>query len=433
MAQGVSRSQKVVGEDFRYILGQTQKPEELAILRRLLKYSDRVYNLSELLEAVKDRREKPQITTAAALAGALIMALTRGGSLNALEQTKTNTFWQKQFGQALPSADTIGKIFSKLDCDCLRLIIYQLYTRLKRNKALKAVLPNGLFALIVDGHESSCSYHRCCGGCLTRVIYTATGERSQYYHRNVTAVLLCKDFPLLLDIEEQKPGEDEVAAATRLVERILKTYPRAFDLVLADGLYARAPFLKMIKALGKEAIVVLKDERRDLIQDALAIFASLEPLPAQAGQTERQCWDVEHFTTWTQLEAEIRVVRSLETTLIHRQRDNKEETKKSDWLWAVTAPQAQLSTEAVVAFGHKRWTIENECFNELANSWAVNHVYKHDPTAITAFWLIIMLAYNLFHAFICYNLKPQIRKERTKEHWARVIAAILYSDACRSP
>jgi len=37
-----------------------------------------------------------------------------------------------------------------------------------------------------------------------------------------------EDFPLLLDVEEQRKEEDEVAAVTRLVERILKNYPRAF-------------------------------------------------------------------------------------------------------------------------------------------------------------------------------------------------------------
>ncbi|MFH1577236.1 MAG: transposase [Candidatus Margulisiibacteriota bacterium] len=404
-----------------------------AILNRLLKYSDRVYDLKTLLRGIKDRREKPQIETVAAVTSALVMALTHSGSLNALEQTGGSAYWKDLIDGKLPSADTIGNIFSQLDCNGLRFTIRHIYTQLKRNKRLKSILPNGWFAVIVDGHESSCSYHRCCAGCLTRVIHTSEGDRPQYYHRNVTAILLCKDFPLLLDIEEQRPGEDEVAAATRLVERLLKNYPRAFDLVLADGLYARAPFFTMVKSHGKEVIAVLKDDRRDLFQDAMGIFSSQPPTISQEDRTQKQCWDVEHFTTWTQLEKEVRVVRSLETTTIRRQRNKATELKESDWLWVSTASQAKLSTNAVVTFGHKRWTIENECFNELASYWAVNHVYKHNPTAITAFWLIIMLAYNLFHAFVCYNLKPQIRQGHTKDFFAQMIAAVLYFQPCRSP
>ena len=217
------------------------------------------------------------------------------------------------------------------------------------------------------------------------------------------------------------------------MERIFKNYPRAFELILADGLYTQAPFIKMAKKHGKKVITVLKDERRDLFRDAMGIFGSMEPTISQDGQTQKQCWDVEHFKTWTQLDEEIRVVRSLETTTVCRQKDKKEEEKRSDWVWAVTASQSMLSSNAVVAFGHKRWTIENECFNELVNDWAADHIYKHDPVAIVAFWLITMLAYNLFHAFIHYNLKPQLRKGHTKRYWAQVMAAVLYSDVCRFP
>jgi len=37
------------------------------------------------------------------------------------------------------------------------------------------------------------------------------------------------------------PDEDEVTCAVRLLTRVLSAYPRAFDLVLADALYA-TPF-----------------------------------------------------------------------------------------------------------------------------------------------------------------------------------------------
>jgi hypothetical protein len=37
--------------------------------------------------------------------------------------------------------------------------------------------------------------------------------------------------------------------------------------VLADALYAQAPFFNFLLAHGKQALVVLKDERRDVYQD----------------------------------------------------------------------------------------------------------------------------------------------------------------------
>ena len=95
---------------------------------------------------------------------------------------------------------------------------------------------------VVDGHESHASYLRHCTGCLERTIRVGKTTRTQFYHKQVTLMLLpgarpgCEPIRLLLDHEPQRPGEDEVATALRLLERVIGSYPRAFDLVLADAL-----------------------------------------------------------------------------------------------------------------------------------------------------------------------------------------------------
>jgi hypothetical protein len=62
-----------------------------------------------------------------------------------------------------------------------------------------------------------------------------------------------------------------------LMARVLPAYPRAFDLVLADALYATAPFFNFLLAHGKHALVVLKDEGRNLYQDAAGLFRHVAP------------------------------------------------------------------------------------------------------------------------------------------------------------
>ena len=385
-----------------------------------------MYHLEKLIDAIKDGRPQPQIETSVLVRGALIMALSRMGSLNALEETKENTFWKGWLGrEGLPSADTMGRVFAQIDSDAIRKALHHIYSRLKRNKVLKPSF-GGLFVLIVDGHESSASYLRCCKDCLTRTVNTKDGDKIQYYHRNVSGVLLCKDRLVLLDMELQLPGEDEVATAMRLAERVLTNYPRAFDLIIADGLYVRPAFFKLAADHGKEVLTVLKDERRDLIQDARGLFKTEEPTVVQYGDTQRQCWDIEHFNSWPQLGREVRVVRSLETTTIRRQVNKKQEQEISDWIWVSTLSKARVCTENVINLGHARWDIENKELNELVNDWEADHVYKHHPVAIEAFWLIIMLAYNLFHAFINLNLKPEVRYKYSCLSWAKVIASEIY-------
>jgi hypothetical protein len=72
--------------------------------------------------------------------------------------------------------------------------------------------------------------------------------------------------------------------------------------------------------------------------------------------------------------------------------------------------------------------VENHGFNELVNDWGADHVFRHDPNAIEAFLLVAFLAYNLFHAFLALNLKPQIRRGKPQIFWVRLVSAELYSD-----
>ncbi len=127
------------------------------------------------------------------------------------------------------------------------------------------------------------------------------------------------------------------------------------------------------------------------------------------------------------------MVRSLETTTIRRQMTGEEQQQVADWVWVSTISKQKLQTTAFVDFGHSRWVIENNELNELVTYWQADHVYKQHPVAIEAFWLLIMLAYNLFHVFINLNLKPEIRDKRSKLHWARVIAAELYYSKAPCP
>jgi hypothetical protein len=92
-----------------------------------------------------------------------------------------------------------------------------------------------------------------------------------------------------------------------------------------------------------------------------------------------------------------------------------------------TLPVQTVSTARAVSFGHQRWDIENHGFNELVNGWHADHIYKHDPNAIECFLLIAFLAFNTFQAFFARNLKPQIRKGRTRIFWCRFMAAEIYA------
>jgi len=153
----------------------------------------------------------------------------------------------------------------------------------------------------------------------------------QFYHRQVTLVLRCEKFHFLLDIEAQLPGEGEIAAALRLLQRVLSAYPRAFQLLVADGLYARTPFLNFLITHGKQVLLVLKEERRDLYQDVLGLLPLVAPQKGQYRSRDCLWWDVSHLTSWPQVRVPLRVVRSEETYSVRRQPSELVSQERVEW------------------------------------------------------------------------------------------------------
>ena len=391
----------------------------------MLKYAEKVYGLCSQLRLVQDGRVNARILTQSVLLSFLMLQLARLGSLNAFEQMKAPPAWKKWLGNAQPSADVMGKVLDSLRPVDLRAILDAQHAKTKRNKALKTDESSGFRYLVLDGHEGVASYRRTWKECLERVIHFKKGDRTQYYHRFVAAFLSNGKQNFLLDAENQLPGEGEIACATRLVTRLLKQHPRAFNVVCGDNLYMDPTLWKLIRSKKKHVIAVLKNENRDLLVDARSLFDDNLSFPLDEENVKRKCWDMEGFNTWPQCGESVRVVRSLECTTVRRQLNKKEQKLKSEWFWVTSIPSYLAPTQTIVRAGHGRWDIENYAFNELSTKWHGDHVYRYTANAMLTTMLLIFIAYNLFHAFINGNIKPEARAGRSEMYWAKLIAAEL--------
>lgn len=360
-----------------------------------------------------------------------LMASARLGSLNAIEQAmkgSSGKSWRRWMGGDLPSADRLGEVAALLELDDVRGVLLDFHRRCKRKKALPP-LPGGLRVLIMDGHEMWTSYRRQCKEALSRQVKFKDEVRTQYYQRYVAAYLMGKTGRVLLDLEMQRPGEGEIAAAERLLRRLLANCPRAFDVVAGDALYLDPDLCRLVLDSKKDFIAVLKNENRTIIQDFRGA------LELESGEPERfsfngkdcACHDIEGFTTWTQLGSPVRVVRSVETVKVRRQLTKETEELSSEWLWATSLSTKKASTQCVVRIGHGRWSIENQGFNELVRDWHADHVYHLDTNATTAILLLIFLAYNLFHVWRERGIKPDLRDKHTTDYFANQLFADFYA------
>jgi len=331
-------------------------------------------------------------------------------SLNALEEVlrrRGRSFVQK----AVPSADTLGYAYERLDPDGVRVLLQHVCAASRRNKSLRRRGSARPWVVAIDGHELFASYKRCCPDCSQRRIKTEAGERIQYFHRVVTAQLVGVVPPISLDAEMIGPGEGEPVAGRRLVERVLKAFP-FIDVVTMDALYLEERILRLITKAGKGAVVTLKQEDRQLYQEAMALFAGTSPEQYVVDGLPSKFWDLKDIRHWEGMEdIPVRVVRS-ETTRKIRERVAKkwvEREETSIWMWAIVGPACNLSVTEIHRAGHDRWDIENLGYNVLDRDFALDHCFKHAAKAILNFILTLFLAAVLVECFLSRNLKPQLR------------------------
>jgi len=269
-------------------------------------------------------------------------------SFNELEQQlKIPGRWEGWTGLIKPSADAMGYGLERFDLEALREVLAQVAHEFKRKKALKRTYPDLYWVGAVDGIEVYCSRKRCCAACSERQIQTAQGPVVEYYHRYVVLQLIGVVPALLLDIEPVGPGETEVAAAARLLPRVKQRYPRFLDVLSLDALYLQAPFVRQALELGYQLVIVLKQENRELYQDAEGLLKITPSEPIAGPQKMTQQWDLEGLTSWSQLSQPVRVVRSLETKTVRERIAHQwtERQRVEDWRWAVLCPAGKARPE----------------------------------------------------------------------------------------
>ena len=225
--------------------------------------------LLHLLPRIVHRR-RPHVPILDVFRCAFLMFAQRLPSLNALEELLRRR-GKTLVERAVPSADTMGYAFERLDPRGLGAMLKRVCAVGRRNKSLRRRNSSRPWVLALDGHELFASFKRCCPECSQRRIKTEDGEKIQYFHRVVTAQLVDVSPPISIDAEPIGPGEGETIAARRLLQRVLKEFP-----FIGVVLYLEAPILLLIVQAGKGAVVVLKQKNRQLHQEAMALIAATQ-------------------------------------------------------------------------------------------------------------------------------------------------------------
>jgi hypothetical protein len=410
-------------------------------LTRFVHYTQKRFDLSVLAGSFTDSRPEPEIPSRSVWLSLILGEVVHIPSFLQLQEETKLPQWQEWVGYDAPiSHDTFGYVAQRLDPARLRRGARWINQKLKRGKAFEANKLKGLLVLSVDANEQFCSDHRCCAQCMSREITCKDAQghevkKTQWYHKQVYAQLSGPLLSVILDFEPMQQGEEECGAALRLLRRMRLEYgPRFFDVVTVDSWYANGPFVKtVVDELGRPVVAVLKQERYEIHQEALALSAGKKPSQVvERNGRQVEIWDVPALRLSESYTDPVRVVRVRERWT-QRQRvggewQNRE--KEENWIWVVAGDLDACEGATIRDIGHFRWKIENNAFGELTQHWHLTHCAHHHPVAVEALLWIKIIAFTLFHAFaILHGKLLRLGKATLQEVRKQIYRSLL----CGSP
>ncbi len=402
------------------------------MFRKLIRYSNKIFDLFTIIASVTDERIKAQIPTVKIVAAIIIMHFTNQGSLNSLSQEIAF----KKLKACVPSVSTIARTADTMDLEEIRRVGLAIYKKARAKKMLKSY--HGMWVGVVDGHEQITSAYCKCEYCKSRTVTRKDGVKDiQYYHEFTAFILAGPKISFILDIEPILPKEGEITSAYRLIERVCKNYPKAFSVVIGDGLYLKETVFNLLKRHHKYAIAVLKEERRQLFEEANRLSLLVEPVVYRKKKTYYRVWEHSIEGCWDGYGKGVRVIASEEATPVRvHSKDGKsfeDKLKRVKWMWVTNLPCSEdlAGLKNTVAICHSRWQIENQCFNETVNTWNADHVYRHSANAIIAFLLLLFICVNIFNIFRIRNIKD--RRVKTKIYLVKLIGIGFHTDEIPLP
>lgn len=405
-------------------------------LRQFWHYVEKVFDLPVRLRALRDTRPQPVIPTRVFSASLLLGVILRCPSLLQLQAETARRGWQRLVHWPQPlSDDALGYVLERYRVADWRAELVRVNRTLKTNKALESAKINGRLVVAIDANEQFKSRHRCCPDCCQRQLEVkdATGQTqrvTEYYHRQVYAQLHGPELSLILDVEPVRPGEDEAAAALRMLGRMRRLYgPRFFDVVTVDAWYAKGPFFKAVQRLGWGVVSVIKQERYEIYQEATAISRGQKPRAWRWADRSVDLWEVKDLPFTDAALGPVRMVLAEEHWAERTRRAGRWERVKrqSHWRWLVSRELDGADATVIWRIGHQRWGVENHAFNELTQHYHLTHCPRHEAAAIQNWLLILVLGFNLFEVFVKLHGKAWRQGRVTLQELARQLDRALES------
>ena len=271
----------------------------------------------------------------------------------------------------------------------------RLHRILERQGVLKEFNYMGALVILLD---ATGEYSSSCVGCPDCCTRTRSDGTVEYYHQMLAAVMAHPDKKTVLALapepivkqENASKNDCEINAAKRLLPKIRALYPKRRMIITADGLYSKGPFIKLLKELKFDDLLVAKEgDPVSLVNE----YSKRRATEAQEyEETEEGITPGFGWINGLPLNA---AHADIKVNLLNFWEINKNEEKLNTWIWMTNIQLMRHNVRRIMRAGRCRWKVENETFNTLKNKgYHLEHHYGHGKQHLaTVLGLLMMLMF----------------------------------------
>jgi hypothetical protein len=275
--------------------------------------------------------------------------------------------------------------------------------RLIKMRALDYARFFGMYLIVIDATGTHYSSSPHCAYCLTQ----NHNGKTIYYHLVLEAKLITPEgmvFSVGSEfVENSQPNatrqDCEQAALPRLAATIKERFPRLPVCVLLDGIYANQNVFALCKRYHWHYIITFMPGR---LPTAFREFQSLKVLCPENALEARVDGRYQRLSWVNDLEHEGHRFSALDCLTYNDKRDIVY------FAWITDLPvSARRVLKLANHGGRKRWTIENQGFNNQKHQgYELEHAYSENNNAIKNYYFILQIAHAIIQLMIHGPLAP---------------------------
>lgn len=302
----------------------------------------------------------------------------------------------------IPQATQLRDTIDELDSSKFQPVFNDFFSRLQRAKYLNnfQVFPNS-YLCSIDATGFFSSENISCSTCLR----TNGKDQLVYAHKALQAAIMHpaqkQVIPLRPEEISNADGQDkqdcEINAAKRLIPKIRAEHPQLNLIIVADGLYSKEPFIKLLIAHRMHYILVAKpkDHRSMMSLVNKTETAQESRVYDSKGQLHLYQW-VKRLPLTTNIRS-TPWVNFFRYQIISTDAQGKQKVNyQNSWVTDLAITPANIQT--LVKAARCRWKIENECFNTLKNQgYQIEHNFGHGQKYLCFNFFILTLLAFFFH------------------------------------